>query len=196
MKTVFFDIDTQIDFLFPAGALYVPDSEKLLPVIAQLNQFAVSQGHLLISTTDAHSENDAEFQQWPPHCIAGTLGQRKPAITLTGKQASISTQPGQTGWENVTQILLEKQVLDCFSNPNLLPLLSDVNADRYVVYGVVTELCVQCASLGLLKTQSGKRVELVTDAIRSLSQDAERSMLAEFQQRGGSLTTAKQVFDS
>ncbi len=24
MKTVFFDIDTQFDFLFPAGALYVP----------------------------------------------------------------------------------------------------------------------------------------------------------------------------
>jgi len=24
MKTVYFDIDTQIDFLFPAGSLYVP----------------------------------------------------------------------------------------------------------------------------------------------------------------------------
>ena len=24
MKTVFFDVDTQIDFLYPAGALYVP----------------------------------------------------------------------------------------------------------------------------------------------------------------------------
>lgn len=196
MQTVFFDIDTQMDFLFSAGALYVPGAEKLLPVIAQLNQFAVSQGHLLISTTDAHSENDAEFQQWPPHCIAGTVGQHKPAVTLTSKQVRISTQPGQTNWENATQILLEKQVLDCFSNPNLLPLLSHTNADRYVVYGVVTELCVQCASFGLLSTQPGKRVELVTDAIKSLSSDAEKTMLAEFQQRGGVLITASQIINT
>ena len=26
----FFDIDTQIDFLFPAGSLYVPGAERLL----------------------------------------------------------------------------------------------------------------------------------------------------------------------
>ena len=35
MKTVFFDIDTQIDFLYPAGALYVPGAERLLPLISQ-----------------------------------------------------------------------------------------------------------------------------------------------------------------
>ena len=34
---LYFDIDTQIDFMFPAGALYVPGAEKLLPRIAQLN---------------------------------------------------------------------------------------------------------------------------------------------------------------
>jgi nicotinamidase/pyrazinamidase len=37
MKTVFVDVDTQIDFLFPAGALYVPGAERLLPAIARLN---------------------------------------------------------------------------------------------------------------------------------------------------------------
>ena len=26
---LYFDIDTQIDFLFPAGALYVPGAERL-----------------------------------------------------------------------------------------------------------------------------------------------------------------------
>ena len=31
MKTVFFDIDTQIDFVYPAGALYVPGAEHILP---------------------------------------------------------------------------------------------------------------------------------------------------------------------
>ena len=30
MKTVFFDIDTQIDFVYPAGSLYVPGAEHIL----------------------------------------------------------------------------------------------------------------------------------------------------------------------
>jgi len=82
MKTVFFDIDTQIDFVYPAGALYVPGSEKILPVIAQLNRKAP----IVISTMDAHSENDPEFQIYPHHCVAGTVGQQKAAVTLIEKK--------------------------------------------------------------------------------------------------------------
>src|SRR6202142_109489 len=84
MKTVFVDVDTQIDFLFPAGALYVPGAARLLPAIARLNHFAAAQGIPLISTTDAHREDDPEFRLWPPHCVAGTTGQLKPAETMVG----------------------------------------------------------------------------------------------------------------
>ena len=81
MKTVFFDIDTQIDFLYPAGALYVPGAERLVPLIARLNRIAPA----LVSTLDAHSENDPEFQSYPPHCVAGALasGSREEAETKT-----------------------------------------------------------------------------------------------------------------
>src|SRR5271154_3596964 len=65
MKTVFFDIDTQIDFVYPAGALYVPGAEHILPVVGQLNRHAPA----LISTMDAHSEDDPEFQVFPHHCV-------------------------------------------------------------------------------------------------------------------------------
>ena len=40
MKTVFFDIDTQIDFVYPAGALYVPGAERILATVAELNRRA------------------------------------------------------------------------------------------------------------------------------------------------------------
>ena len=33
MKTVFVDVDTQLDFLYPAGALYVPGGERIVPAI-------------------------------------------------------------------------------------------------------------------------------------------------------------------
>ena len=71
------------------------------------------------------------------------------------------------------QILLEKQTLDCFTNVNLVGILQErLNADRYIVYGVVTEICVKFAAFGLLKT--GRRVEIVTDAVSSLSAEASR----------------------
>ena len=113
MKTVFVDVDTQIDFLFPAGALYVPGAERLLPAIARLNHFAAAQGIPLISTADAHSENDPEFRQWPPHCVAGTTGQLKPAETLVG----------------AGQIIVEKQALDVFTNPDF-PALLELSRSR------------------------------------------------------------------
>jgi len=173
MKTVFFDVDTQIDFVYPAGALYVPGAEHIVTVIGELNRRAP----VLISTMDAHTEDDPEFQIFPPHCVVGTTGQHKPAITLVDRQ-----------------LIIEKQKLDCFSSPRLEPLLAQLNADRYVVYGVVTEICVRHAAFGLLRT--GKPVELVTDAVKALDEQEASEMFREFTAAGGRLTTSTAILAS
>ena len=49
----FFDIDTQLDFLYPAGALYAPGCERVIPHVARLNAYAVEKKIPLISTTCA-----------------------------------------------------------------------------------------------------------------------------------------------
>ena len=67
-------------------------------------------------------------------------------------------------------------------------------ADRYVVYGVVTEICVRFAAFGLLKT--GKPVEIVTDAIRSLDEQKAREMFSGFTAAGGHLTTSSAVLSA
>ena len=194
MTTVFVDVDTQIDFMYPSGALYVPGAEKILPAVVRLNNLARSQSLPVISTADAHTENDPEFKKWASHCVAGTLGQRKPAATLLDPRITIPSTPGPVDAVGVAQIILEKQALDCFTNPKLPVLLQRLAADRYVVYGVVTEYCVRCAAMGLLKT--GARVEVVTDAIRELSGEDARRMLEEFTAAGGDLTTVDQVATS
>jgi nicotinamidase/pyrazinamidase len=175
VKTAFIDVDTQIDFVFPAGALYVPGAELVLPQVARLNQFAASSGIALVSTVDAHSENDPEFRVWPPHCVVGTAGQRKPQATAVAGQ-----------------ILFDKTTNDAFASPKFVPLLDQLGAERYVVYGVVTEICVKCAAFGLLR-RGAARVELVTDAVRSLDASKAEAMLAEFIAQGGVLTTAADV---
>jgi len=99
----------------------------------------------------------------------------------------VPNTPAAVAVESAQQILLEKQTFDCFTNVNLARLLEGLGAERYVVYGVVTEICVKLAAWGLLKT--GKRVELVTDAVRSLNDAASAEMSKAFLAAGGVLTT-------
>ncbi len=190
-KTVFVDVDTQIDFLYPAGALYVSGAEQISGALTRLNRHAAQSGSVLISTVDAHTEDDPEFSQWPHHCVAGTLGQRKPSCTVLEKQVVIRNALRDIDIAGAQQILLEKQALDCFTNVNLEKLLAKLQTERYVVYGVVTEVCVKLAAFGLLKT--GARVELVTDAVRGLDPANEARMLREFTAQGGVLTTTDAV---
>jgi nicotinamidase/pyrazinamidase len=189
MKTVFFDIDTQLDFMFPAGALYVPGAERILPAIERLNRFAVEHRIPLVSTTCAHSENDDEFKTWPAHCVVGTTGQLKPCSTLVGKTAVIPNVAGDVEIAGAQQIILEKSKLDLFTNPNIGQLLDRLRADHYVVYGVVTEYCVQCAAMGLLA--AGKAVTLITDAIETLDRAASDAMLDAFTKQGGVVRSAQ-----
>jgi len=176
MKTVFFDIDSQLDFLYPAGALYVPRAERIVPAIARLNRYAAAHGIPLISTTDAHDENDVEFSQWPPHCIAGTLGQRKAEATLVDAER---------------QIIVRKQTVDVFLCRELVSVVERLNPERAVVYGVVTEICVLSAARGLLRM--GKRVTVVTDAVEALSVKGSDRALEEVRAGGGSWATAGEI---
>jgi nicotinamidase/pyrazinamidase len=196
VKTLFFDVDTQIDFLFPAGALYVPSAENLLERLAGLTRFAMANSLQIISTADAHTENDPEFGAWKPHCVAGTVGQTKASGTLLPQALVLSStktplENVQANAQTVPQILIEKQSIDCFTNPNLHPLLKMLNPDRYIVYGLVTEVCVGKAVFGLLKT--GARVELVTDTTMSLDKSQGERTFMDFQAAGGFLTTMAAV---
>ena len=191
MKTVFVDIDTQLDFLYPTGALYVPGAESIVDNLARLNQHAGAQGIPLISTMDAHRENDAEFVNWPPHCILGCLGQRKPSSTVLSEQAIIPYDVEAAVLPMAKQIVVQKRVLDAFRNPNLPRLLEHLGADRFVVYGVVTEICVHYAAAGLLKT--GAKVAIVQDAVKSIDNAAAKAMFAEVRQQGATLTSVAEV---
>jgi nicotinamidase/pyrazinamidase len=183
MKTVFVDVDSQFDFLYPAGGLYVPRAERILPAIAHLNRFAAQRGIPVISSTDAHFEDDPEFRVWPRHCVAGTLGQRKPDSTLLDRRVIVPNRDCAFDIDGAQQIVIEKQTVDVFAAPNLARVLYRLAAGSFVVYGVVTEVCVLFAARGLLKL--GKPVCIVTGAIEGLkAEDSERA-LGEIRSLGG-----------
>ena len=185
MKTVFVDVDTQIDFLYAAGALYVPGAERLLPRLAELNRYAAAHGIPVVSTVDAHAENDPEFSQWPPHCVVGTAGQQKPCGTLLEKRVVVASTESDYEIDGAQQIIVEKQWIDMFAGRNMASILERLNADRWVVYGVVTEYCVRSAVLGLAKT--GKPVEVLSDAIQAIDEAAGRAILDELKKTRDSI---------
>ncbi|MCC6536375.1 MAG: cysteine hydrolase [Bryobacterales bacterium] len=196
MRTVFFDVDTQIDFVFPAGALYVPGAASIVPVVARLNRAAAAAGLLVISTVDAHPENDGEFIEYAAHCIGGAAGQRKPAATCivpapvtVGERAA--PVPALAG---ARQIQLEKTTVDCFRNRNLGPLLDALAPEHAVVYGVATEVAVRHAAMGLLARGCG--VTLVTDAVSGVNAGMVRHALAEMARHGAGLADSATVLQS
>ena len=191
MKTIFFDIDSQLDFLYPAGALYVPGAERIVPAIERLNRHAAMYDIPVVSTIDAHPENDPEFKVWPAHCVAGTIGQHKAETTLLDKRVVVPNQDAELAIEGVQQIIVEKQHVDAFTVPNLTRVIERLAADAFVVYGLVTEVCVLHAARGLLKY--GKPLTIVTDAIAPLAGEASERALAEIRAAGGRMALTSEI---
>jgi len=197
-KLAFFDVDTQRDFLEPTGTLHVKGAERLAGNLAALVEHARARRIPIVASADAHSPDDPEFRQFPPHCVAGTPGQRKvPATSVEGTR-TVPSRPVAAadldGARAAPAVLFEKQAFDAFTNPNLEPYLARLGALEFVVFGVATDYCVRAAALGL--RQRGYAVRLVTDAIAPVAEDAGRRALEEMLAAGVVPTTTREVLSS
>ena len=86
---VFWEVDTQADFMLPGGKLYVPGAERLLPNIRRLTDAARQGRVLLVSHGCYHTKDDPEFKKFPPHCIKGTAGSAYVREALTEKVIAV-----------------------------------------------------------------------------------------------------------
>ncbi len=193
MKSLFFmDVDTQRDFMLPDGALHVPGAERIVPKLRRLFDFARKHGITIISSTDAHTPEDPEFKQFPPHCVQGTAGQRKIEETLLPRPVTIENKLVDRNllelFQKSQQVIVQKQALDVFTNPMTERLLRAL-PQRAVVFGVTTEYCVKHASLGLRRL--GIKTVLITDAVCALTPSGGNDALAEMQRAGIEFTTTE-----
>lgn len=187
------DVDTQVDFVQPSGALYVPGAERLIPIWRELTEFAESNHLPMIATVDAHAPDDPEFSQYPPHCVIGTTGQNKIAETLAMNHQFIANVERETTVDFDSQIIIEKQAIDVFTNVHAEQIFAAVPCSTFVVFGVTTEYCVRAAVLGLLSR--GYRVHVVSDAVRALDQQAGERALAEMANAGAAFVQSASFLD-
>ena len=191
---VFWEVDTQVDFMLPDGKLYVPGAEKLLPNIQKLTQAARDGRVLLVSHGCYHIANDPEFSTFPPHCVKGTPGADFVPEALADKILRVPNDPAGTpkGFTGYQQVLMEKQTLDIFESRHVGEVLQQLDPKtHFVVFGVVTEYCVRFAAKGLL--DRGRKVSVVQDAIETLSKSASDETIAELKAKGASMITTGQA---
>ena len=203
MRLVLWEVDAQTDFMLSGGKLYVPGAEKIIPNLNRLVEQARQGRVLLISSADAHQPDDPEFRVWPLHCVKGTRGAE---LIPEARAARRLVLPNQENFvfpddlRSYQQILLEKNTLDVFDNPNTGTLLSRLAGAQkssgssradFLVFGVVTEHCVHRAADGLLRRGYG--VSIVEDAVASLDEKKGQEILGELQAKGARLMTTEQA---
>lgn len=195
-NVIFWEVDTQADFMLPGGKLYVPGAEKLLPNLNRLVDAARQDRVLLVSDACEHTPDDPEFDTFPPHCVRGTPGARIVPEALADRMFVIPSSKEfvvPAGIETqFQQLLLEKQTLDVFENPHTAEIVDRLARDaQFIVFGVVTEYCVRLAAKGLL--ERNRRVALVSDAIETLKAEEGNRTLAELTSLGARLITTSEA---
>jgi len=192
-EMIFVDVDTQVDFMLPTGKLYVTGAEQLIPNLAKLMTWAREHNIPVLSTADAHTPDDPEFAQWPPHCVVGTPGQRRIPETQFPDAVIVPNRPDAfvpgTTWPS--QIIIEKPDYFSTTNPNFETILKALGPRRFVVFGVATEYCVQADALAL--RQRGLTVDLVTDAIKPITEKGGRKAIEAMVAAGVRLVTIADV---
>ena len=194
-RIIFWEVDAQEDFMSPAGKLYVPGAERLLPNIRRLTDAARQGRVFLVSHGCIHTNNDPEFAQFPPHCIRETPGAKLVSEALAEKFITVPNDSAArlpADLAQFQQIVLEKQTLDIFESRHAEALLDQLPRDaEFIVFGVVTEYCVRLAAKGLL--ERGRRVAVVSDAIETLNPEEARRTMADLAALGAATITTDEA---
>ena len=177
---IFWNVDTQFDFVSPNGKLYVPGAELLKPKWKKLTQLAKIKSLVVVNTADWHYSDSAELSQnpdfvnsFPAHCMANTSG-------AEFVQETNPENPLVINWEKESEItkeiidsqkhqnyVIRKDAFDVFKGNRFTEqLLKMISPKTVIVYGVTTNVCVNDAVLGL--AQRVNRVIVVEDAIKEL----------------------------
>lgn len=177
---LFWNVDTQYDFVSPNGKLYVQDAELLKPQWEKLTLLAEVKNIRVVNTADFHFPDSAELSvnpdfvsTFPPHCMANSKGANyihetnpKEFIVFDWNK-NYSVIPDLIKIKQNRNIVIRKDAFDVFKG-NLFTesILKFLAPKIVVVYGVTTNVCVNDAVVGL--SERVKKVYVVEDAIKEL----------------------------
>ena len=165
--TIFWDVDTQVDFMVPDGKLYVPGAAAITENLERLTRHAREAGIPRVASVDDHTLADPEIsdapdyrETFPPHCLRGTEGQKKIPATAMRSPVVVPNRPedaaraapapgaataGDPDREEPLRRVHEPEHADASSRR--------WRPDTVVVYGVAQDVCDAHAIRGFLRAR-------------------------------------------
>jgi nicotinamidase/pyrazinamidase len=193
MTVIFWDVDTQYDFMRSDGRLYVPDAETIIPNLARLTDYAHEHGIRVIASADDHVaghrelSNQPDFRTtFPEHCMRGTPGQQKLPETALRDPLVIEPEaqdPSQLAGKvrtHLGDILFNKHWFDVFTNANVDTVLGVLKPRTVVLYGVATDVCNRYAIEGLAERHPELRIFAVKDAMKPIDRGAQEHLFKQW----------------
>src|SRR5438876_9367827 len=207
-RVIFWDVDTQYDFMHADGKLYVPDAERIIGNLKRLSHSAPWHGIGGTASAADHVTGPPEISDtpdWkttcPPHCLRGTPGQKK--IPETALRDPLVIEPARTDPKLLAErvrahrgdILFHKHRFDVFTNDNVTTVLDVLAPDDIVLYGVATDVCDKAAIEGLLERRPHTRLFVVTDAVKGIDKDVSEQLLKDWGDEGVRLVKTGEVVE-
>ena len=165
--------DMQNDFM-PSGALPVPDSDKLVPVLNKYIEKFASHKYQIFASRDWHPPDHISFKQrggeWPVHCVKNTHGAEFHEDLKIPKDSTIISKAADRDIEAYSS----------FKGTDLAERLRMQGIKRVFIGGVATDYCVKDTALDAVKL--GFDVVLLQDAVKEIKYGDEA--IKEMQSRG------------
>jgi nicotinamidase/pyrazinamidase len=208
MSLIFWDVDTQVDFMHADGKLYVPGAESIIPNLKLLTDYAHAHGIRIVASADDHVPGHRELsatpdfkQTFPNHCMRGTPGQKK--IRETTLEAPLVIEPESMPADELAtklakhtgDILLNKHWFDVFTNENVEMVISALKPETVVLYGVATDVCNKYAVEGLVERHPDLRVFAVHDAMKPIDQDAQEHLIRQWAEEGVRVVETDEILE-
>lgn len=180
-EIIFWNVDTQQDFMNKNGKLYVQDAEEIYENLKKITEISKEENIKVVNTCDWHRECDEEISDkpdfkitFPEHCMVGSFGAEFiPEVYPKNKDdnyyiVDTDNAPIDEGaFNRARNIIIHKNKFDVFEgNSRTEEVLKLLNPKIVVVYGVALSFCVKYAVLGLVKR--GYKVVLLLDCCKDL----------------------------
>ena len=198
---LFWDVDTQFDFMQPEGRLYVQGAETIIDTVSQVRRFALDNGFSILADVDWHTPDNPEISDhpdykttFPPHCMAGEPGSERVGyigtwpIDFVPVEEVDAADLRRLGEKEPFHIVIRKQSLSVFDNPNTDRLVDAIEPKQVVVFGVALDFCVSYVVKGLAK-RSGTGLTLLRDAVKGLQSRPDDEIYDEFGRMGVAIVT-------
>ncbi|ACN93331.1 MULTISPECIES: isochorismatase family protein [Borreliella] len=158
-------IDIQNDFL-ESGALPVPNSNEIIPLINQLQNYFKN----IVATKDWHCKNHVSFLSnknggiWPNHCVQNTWGSEFPSSLNTRKIEKVFLKGKNQYYDSYSGfyddcIKTKETGLNLYLKNNSINIL--------FIAGLALDFCVKETILDAINL--GFQVYLIIDATRSIT---------------------------